>query len=117
MNEHKKYNTIKGNISESVAVGYLKNCGYKNIITNFKCNIGEIDIIAREDNVLVFVEVKYRKNNIFGMPREAVNYQKQQKIRRVALSYMKKHGLMDSPCRFDVLEILGDQITLIKDCF
>ena len=68
-------------------------------------------------NILVFVEVKYRKTAIFGLPREAVDVRKQQKIRLVASSYINRYGLHDKLCRFDVLEILGDKITLIKDCF
>jgi putative endonuclease len=113
----KQYNKVYGQIGEEIAKNYIKNNGYKIIKTNFKNKIGEIDIIAYDQDILVFVEVKYRKNNLFGLPREAVNSEKQRKIRLVASSYINKYKLLDKQCRFDVLEILGDEITLIKDCF
>lgn len=115
--DSKRYNRDLGQITERIAQDYLKCQGYKIVKTNFKNNIGEIDIIAYDMNILVFVEVKYRKTGIFGLPREAVDARKQQKIRMVALSYINKYRLHDKICRFDVLEILGDEITLIKDCF
>ena len=115
--ESKRYNNVFGTIGENIAKNYLTNNGYKIIKTNFKNKIGEIDIIAYEKGVLVFVEVKYRKNATFGLPREAVDSRKQYKIRQVASSYINKYGLHNKPCRFDVVEILGEKITLIKDCF
>ena len=117
MNDNKKYNSAKGSVAENIARNYLESNGYKIKTTNFKSNIGEIDIVAYDQETLVFVEVKYRKTTIFGLPREAVNGEKQRKIRMTAMSYIKKNKLHDIPCRFDVLEILGDEITLIKDCF
>jgi len=114
---NKKFNNIVGAIGEDIAKNYLKENGYKIIEYNFRNKIGEIDIIAYDKDILVFVEVKYRKNNIFGLPREAVDYNKQRKIRLVATSYINKSKLHNKVCRFDVLEILGDKITLIKGCF
>ena len=113
----KKNNSIKGQIGESFAKNYLKKQGYKIVETNFKNKIGEIDIIAYDNDILVFVEVKYRKTSQFGLPREAVNIQKQRKIRMVAMSYINKHNLHNKSCRFDVVEMLGQEITHIKDCF
>ena len=114
---NKKFNNVLGTIGENLAKNYLKDLGLKIVATNFKNKIGEIDIICYDKDILVFVEVKYRKNNVFGMPREAVDYHKQRKIRLVATSYINKYKLNNKPCRFDVLEILGDEITLIKGCF
>lgn len=114
---NKVYNKDFGNIGEKIAQNYLKEQGYKIVKTNYKNKIGEIDIIAEDNDVLVFVEVKYRKNTTFGLPREAVNLEKQRKIRMVAMSYINKYNLHNNLCRFDVVEILGDTITLIKDCF
>ena len=114
---NKRLNKVLGNIGEEVAKNYLKRQGYKIIQTNFKNKIGEIDIVAYDKDILVFVEVKYRKTSIFGLPREAVDNRKQQKIRAVAMGYINKYKLHDTPCRFDVLEILDNEITLIKDCF
>ena len=115
--DNKKYNSLKGGIAEKIAKAHLEKNNYKIKCSNFKSNVGEIDIIAYDQEILVFVEVKYRSNNVFGLPREAVGVEKQRKIRMVAMSYIKKYKLFDTPCRFDVLEILGDKITLIKDAF
>jgi len=115
--KNKVYNKQFGEIGEKIALDYLKKQGYRIIKTNFVNKIGEIDIIAYDGDILVFIEVKYRRNNVFGLPREAVNATKQQKIRMVAMGYIKKYNLFEKQCRFDVVEILGDEITLIKDCF
>ncbi|MBE5736111.1 MAG: YraN family protein [Clostridiales bacterium] len=117
MEENKRYNKVYGDIGESIAKNYLIGVGYKIVKTNFKNKLGEIDIIAYDDDVLVFVEVKYRKNSYFGLPREAVNTEKQRKIRMVATSYINRYKLFNKACRFDVLEILDREVTLIKDCF
>lgn len=114
---NKVYNKDFGNIAEKITQNYLKEQGYKIVNTNYKNKIGEIDIIAKDNDVIVFVEIKYRKNTNFGLPREAVNLEKQRKIRMVATSYLNKYNLHNNQCRFDVVEILGDEITLIKDCF
>ena len=116
MNE-KKFNKAYGDIGEKIAQNYLKNNGYKLLICNFKNSLGEIDIIAKEKDIIVFVEVKYRKNNVFGLPREAVDFRKQQKIRMVATTYINKHNLQNQSCRFDVVEILGDQVSHIRNAF
>lgn len=113
----KEQNTQKGKIGEARAVYYLKKAGYKIINTNYRCSVGEIDIIAIDGNVLVFLEVKSRKNTDFGNPAEAVNYKKQQHIAKTAITYIKQNNLFDSPVRFDVVEIIDDDINLIKDAF
>lgn len=115
--ENKIYNKARGDVGEKIAKEYLLQQGYRVVATNFKNTIGEIDIIAYDEDVLVFVEVKYRKTAQFGLPREAVNIYKQNKIRNVATSYIKKYKLFSKACRFDVVEILGDEISLIKDAF
>ena len=114
---NKSQNKVRGNIGEDIAKSYLEKQNYKIVTTNFKNKIGEIDIIAYDKEILVFIEVKYRKHTIFGLPREAVDERKQQKIRLVASSYINKNRLFDKQCRFDVVEILDKEITLIKDCF
>lgn len=111
-------NIIKGSKGEFLAQKYLKENKYTILQTNYKCKIGEIDIIARKSNVLVFVEVKARESNRFGMPREAVNYYKQQKIKQVATSYMLSKGLYEKcQIRFDVIDILGDKVAHIENAF
>ena len=110
MLSNKIYNSKKGFIGEQIAENYLKSQGYKIIKTNYKCKLGEIDIIASDKDTLVFIEVKYRKTNIFGLPRETVNSYKQQKIRMVASIYINKNNLHNKPCRFDVVEIFENYL-------
>ena len=105
---------IKG---ETLAVNFLKDKKYKIIKQNYVTKIGEIDIIAQIDDIIVFVEVKARNTKRFGYPREAINYAKQRKIRTVATQYMLANKLTNSKVRFDCIEILGDQITHIENCF
>ena len=113
----KDQNREKGKYFEEIARDFLKKKGYKILEQNYINKLGEIDIIAKFKKTIVFVEVKYRKNEYFGLPREAVNEFKQHKIRNIATSYLKSKKLLDSECRFDVVEILGDKITHIENCF
>lgn len=111
-------NSTIGKIKEKQAVKYLKaKCKYKILITNYAISIGEIDIIAKDKDTIVFIEVKYSDNAYFGLPRERVDKNKQFKIRQVALIYLKDNKLLNHKCRFDVIDILGDKLTHIKDCF
>ena len=79
-----------GFTSEGIACKYLKEKGYKIFQINYKNKLGEIDIIAQEKNTLVFVEVKSRLSTKFGLPREAINFYKQKKIKEVATVYLKQ---------------------------
>lgn len=97
-----------GEMGEGLAVTFLKKKGYKLITQNFKTRIGEIDIIARDGDTLVFVEVKTRESIAYGKPFEAVDYFKKRKIANVALLYLKKLKEIP-PCRFDVVSIFFDQ--------
>ena len=113
----KQQNTQKGRIGEARAEYFLKQSGYKIITTNYRCSAGEIDIIAVENNILVFLEVKSRRNLDYGNPSEAVNYKKQHHIATSAITYIKQNNLFNLPVRFDVVEIIGDDIKLIKGAF
>ena len=113
----KQENRIKGSIGENLALQYLRKQKYKIICTNYTNFLGEIDIIAKDKNFLVFVEVKSRSTLEFGRPSEAVDARKQNKIREVATYYLKQNKLFDSPCRFDVVEVLGDEINHIQNAF
>lgn len=114
---------IYGKIGEQIAQKYLKSIGYKIIEANYKNRIGEIDIIAKDKNknFIVFVEVKTRMSRAFGDPSEAVNVQKQFKIRQVATMYLKSHQMLEANCRFDVVSIIGQaddcEITHIENAF
>lgn len=110
-------NNIKGKKFENLAAHFLKNKGYKIICQNYKNKIGEIDIIASINNITVFVEVKFRLSAKFGRPIEAINFYKQQKIRRVATLYLQVNKLLDSAVRFDCVEVFNDEITHIENAF
>lgn len=113
----KAFNTVTGTGGEDMAVKYLLSKGYKILARNYTTKIGELDIVAKDKGTIVFVEVKTRKSDFFGLPREAVTYTKQRKIRMVATQYLKVHGGINQACRFDVIDILGGEISHIENCF
>jgi putative endonuclease len=103
---------------EYIAALYLQAEGYEIIEHNFRCKIGEIDIIAKKDNYLRFIEVKYRSDKRIGIPEEAVNYKKQRLISKTASYYIMKKGYtMDIPCCFDVVAILDNEIKLYENAY
>ena len=102
---------------ERVAGEYLERHGYEIVTYNFRSRNGEIDIIASHGEYLVFVEVKYRAELSYGSPLEAIDDHKKQAICRSAFYYIQKNGLVDTPVRFDVIGILGQEITLIQNAF
>ena len=107
-----------GTAYEKLAGVYLEQQGYEILEYNYRCRIGEIDIVARQGGYLVFVEVKYRTDTARGHALEAVGEKKQERIRKVALYYfMARHLPEDTPCRFDVVGITGKEISLVKDSF
>lgn len=101
-----KYNKITGQCGEDAAAQLLKKKGIKVIERNYKNKIGEIDIIARDKENLVFVEVKTRSSEKFGTPAEAVTYYKKQKIVNTARVYLMKNPT-DLNIRFDIIEVYG----------
>lgn len=114
----KELNKVGGAIGEFNAADYLAKKKYKIIEQNHRNRLGEIDIIAKHKNTIVFVEVKSRSTLKFGRPSEAVNIRKQQKLRQVASLYLLQHQMMESECRFDVIEVIGnDQINHIENAF
>ena len=100
---------IYGKTSEIIAANFLKKKGYKILAMNYKNKIGEIDIIAKDKNIIVFVEVKARSSKAFGHPFEAINEQKQWKVRKVAELFLSLNNLMDCNSRFDAISILGQE--------
>lgn len=102
---------------EKIAGEYLKKCGYEIIEYNFYSRHGEIDIIAKHEGYLVFVEVKYRKDDGAGSPLDAVTVQKQRSISKCAMYYMNKKHLQDVAVRFDVVGIKGNEVTLVQNAF
>lgn len=97
-----------GQWGESQALQYLVRQGYTVVTTNYRKRFGEIDIIARDDDVLVFIEVKCRKRQTFGSPLEAVDGRKQRRIGRVAMAYLQTHNCGECNARFDVIAVQPD---------
>ena len=106
-----------GAIGEELAAQYLKKKKYQILDRNFSNKLGEIDIIAKQNDVIIFIEVKSRSSSKFGLPREAVTVYKRNKIRRIALVYLKQKRMLNSPCRFDVIEDFNGEIRHIENCF
>lgn len=104
---------------EKIAQNYLEKKGYTILNINFRFkNIGEIDIVAKDGDYIVFCEVKYRKNTTHGYPYEAVNAAKIKKIRLTAKYYLASMHYSDNTyVRFDVISILNNKIEHIKDAF
>ena len=98
---------ILGNRAENLALKYLRKRGLKLETRNFSCRYGELDLILRDQDYLVFVEVRYRKDQRFGGALESVDSHKQAKLRRAAEFYLIKHKHSDTPCRFDILCVAG----------
>ena len=108
----------QGSHYETMAAEYLKNKGYEIISQNFFSKNGEIDIIAKDTDTLVFCEVKYRSNTRYGLPEEAVDYRKQDKIRKTAAYYLYRNNFpVETRVAFDVIAVLGEKITHIEDAF
>lgn len=103
---------------ELKAEEYLLGNGYKILERNFRNRSGEIDLIAKKDGVIRFVEVKYRTTSDFGSPLEAVDARKQNQIRKVAMYYLMKNKLSEwTPCQFDVIAFEGEEMTHIENAF
>lgn len=102
---------------EVQAQKFLKKEKFKILETNFKNKVGEIDIIALKNGVYHFVEVKARSSAKFGLPREAVDEIKQQKIRRASEGYLISKNNYPAQMQFDVVEVLDGKLTFIENAF
>lgn len=103
---------------ERLAGKLLELHGYRVLRYNYRCRQGEVDIVAKHGDDLVFVEVKFRSKEDKGLPQEAVNYSKQRRISNAAKHYIMEHHLpMDEPYRFDVIAIQGKQYRIIENAF
>ena len=116
----KNYRQLLGAKGEKLALTFLRQRGYKIIVRNFCCRFGEIDIIARQEETTVFIEVKTRYSRAFGLPQEAIKIEKIRHLQRVAQFYIKNYATPEGDFRFDVVSIiLGEatKIHLIKNAF
>ena len=110
-------NRKSGIEGEDIAVEYLKKQGYLILERNYKTMVGEIDIIAKDKDTIVFVEVKARDNTKFGMPIESITPYKVQRIIRTAQWYLSATRNYNCPCRFDVVEILRGEVIYTPNAF
>ena len=111
-----------GILGEKLASSFLRMKGYQIILKNYQTVLGEVDLIARHGGVLTFIEVKTRRSTEMGDPLESITFHKKRQIVKVAQYYLKRYGIYDFPCRFDVVSILllpekMPQIELIQDAF
>ncbi|MBI2999303.1 MAG: YraN family protein [Deltaproteobacteria bacterium] len=96
---------ILGQEGERIAERYLKKEGYRLVERNYRCPVGELDLIALDRRVIVFIEVKTRTDERFGSPLEAVHRLKQQRMIKAALFFLSQHRLHDRESRFDVIGV------------
>ena len=121
--EQRKYRGSRGvgQEWERLAEKHLKEAGYTILARNYRTRVGEIDFVAREEDVLCFVEVKGRHGIGFGLPEEAVHAEKQRRIYRAAQAYLQSERLENAVCRFDVVSILEDEtapdVSILRDAF
>lgn len=110
---------VKGRQAEHAACLYLQRQGLQLIVKNFHSRGGEIDLIMRDQQAIVFVEVRYRHNDAYGSGGETVTYTKRKKIFKTAEIYLQQQKLLDKvACRFDVIEMAENTpIKWIKDAF
>ena len=107
-----------GSHYEKQAADFLIKQGYQILERNYRNCMGEIDIIGWDGSYLAFIEVKYRKNGSRGSALEAVDLRKQQRISKTALFYRMQKGISEeTPCRFDVVGIEGEKVSLVKNAF
>ncbi|MBQ9408640.1 MAG: YraN family protein [Clostridia bacterium] len=106
-----------GNDGEDFACAYIREQGMKILARNFRFGRDEIDIVAKDGDAVVFIEVKARQSTVMGRPEEAVTAAKRRAIIHAATGYLKQNGLLDSRIRFDVAAICGQEIKYIRAAF
>jgi putative endonuclease len=116
------HNQTAGILGEELAADALRTRGYAILATRYRTRYGEIDIVASDQNTLVFVEVKARQDSRYGTAAESVTPWKQRKIIAMARDYLRRLNRDDIPCRFDVVAIDGlgtdhQTINIITDAF
>jgi putative endonuclease len=110
-----------GKTSEEIAVRFLKRNRFKIIERNFSCKVGELDIIAKDKNSFVFIEVRSTRGSLFHNPLDSITSSKINKLRILAQIWLKKYGINNATLRFDVIGIVHKdtniEITHLKDAF
>jgi putative endonuclease len=110
-----------GKEGEDLALKTVESLGYRCIARNYRCTLGELDLVARDGETLVFIEIKTRKGKSLDYAKEAVHARKQRQMSKVALAYMKKNRCEDIKARFDVVVIhqkgVDREIEVIRNAF
>jgi len=106
-----------GRFGEDLAAAWYCDRGYEVLARNWRVAAGELDLVARRGDVVVFCEVKARANADYGTPAEAVGWAKQRRIRRLALDFLAAEGLRGVEVRFDVAAVLGGKLEVIEGAF
>ena len=108
---------LRGRRGERIACLFLLHEGFDILARRYRCRSGELDLIALDQETLVFVEVKMRSSRNFGEPWEFVDWQKQQILRRTAEEFIAEHDLGEYAYRFDIVSVLGKEATLFRNAF
>ena len=108
---------LQGRKGERIACRFLLKQGFDVLARRYRSRSGELDIIAFEKETLVFVEVKSRSSRKFGEPWEFVDWQKQQIVRRTAEDFIADHDLGQYAYRFDIISVLGKEVSLFRNAF
>ena len=107
----------RGSFYEDVCVEYLCENGFTIIKRNYRCKLGEIDIVAMKDNIIRFIEVKFRSSGSYGSALEAVDFRKQRRIMRAASWFLNEYGLNDVQCSFDVMTVENNETRYYFNCY
>jgi putative endonuclease len=105
--------SMQGRMAEDRALVYLQQRGLVFVTRNYACRFGEIDLIMKEGDLLVFIEVRWRANRLFGGAAASIGLAKQQRLWRTAEHYLMRHPTLPA-CRFDVIAIDGDALSWMR---
>ena len=116
MDSHVKNKVIKTTEKETHEQYLIKN-GFDILHRNYRCKLGEIDIIAKKDDIIRFIEVKFRGSGSYGSALEAVDFRKQRRIMRAASWFLNEYGLNDAQCSFDVMTVENNEARYYFNCY
>jgi putative endonuclease len=102
---------------EALAAAWYEAHGYEVVARNWRCRTGEIDLVVRRNRTFVFCEVKARANDVFGIPAAAVDHRKRQRLRVLAARWLDASPVRPREIRFDVVSVIGTDVTVIEGAF
>jgi len=110
------YRQVRGRAGEEAAAQWYSERGFAVLDRNWRCPVGELDLVVARGSLIVFCEVKTRSSEVFGSPVDAVTSAKRRRLRRLAASWLSQHGLRGR-VRFDVVGVLDGQVDVVEDAF